>query len=410
MAKMKKRFTVAYVNGLTCPAGKKRVMFHDADQPGLAVVVSETGRKVFTFYRWVAGRPHKQRLGPVGSMSIADARDRARDILSKAANGIAPAPSRSRALTVDDAWAKYLAAAKVHKKTWAGDQRRYDKHWAKLGPRKLGQVSREEVLAIYDRIGATAPIEANRCLAVIRAVYNHALDELGYDGPNPAARVPKKRMFREHVRERYLLPRELGPFFDALDGYRLPKMSDFFRLLLFTGVRRRQAERAAWADVDLDAATWRLRQTKAGREQTVHLTDEAVAVLRRRRAAVPASCAWVFPSRLGKGEKHLTEPMGAWREICKAAGLATGRGDDGKPLPDAIRVHDLRRTLATYMEEAGVSLNLIGETLGHTAETSVTQRYTHSRGQVIRAAVAKGIDIMLRHAGRLGEGLAARLA
>jgi integrase len=261
----------------------------------------------------------------------------------------------------------------------------------------LSDVPRSALLAVYDAIGGEAPYEANRTWAVIRAVYNYAVDELGYSGPNPTYRLPKTRRFKEQANERYLRPTELGPFLDALDGYDLLKMSDYFRLLLYTGARRRNAEAARWENVNFAEKTWTLPDTKSGKAVVVPLTPDALAVLMRRRAAVPDACPWVFPGRVGDG--HLVEPMTAWRAILKAAKIT-----------ERTRIHDLRHTLSTYMAEGNAPESTIADALGHIGKGSVTARYTHTRLATIRAAVSKAIDLMHRHAGRLAAGMAAKLA
>ena len=390
-------FTPARLARITPPAAG-RTMVYDAEVPGLAYRLAASGAAAWYFYRWVGGRPVKMKIGDARAMLLADARQAARKLAASAADGIIPkrAGGTGGQATVGEVWTTYLATAKLRKKSWAEDERRWGKFWAAFATRRLAAVPRAALLAVYDRIGAEAPYEANRAWSVIRAVYNYAADELGYDGVNPAFRLPKARRFKEQANERYLRPDELPAFFDALDGYEHQKLTDFFKLLLYTGARRRNAEAARWEHVNLAAKTWTLPDTKSGRAVVVPLTDDALAVLMRRRAAVPDSCEWVFPGRVGEG--HLVEPMMAWRAILKVAKIT-----------ERTRIHDLRHSLATYMGEAGAVEGVIADALGHTGKGTVTARYTHVRLDTIRAAVGKAIDLIHRHANRLGVGLSAKL-
>jgi site-specific recombinase XerD len=54
-----------------------------------------------------------------------------------------------------------------------------------------------------------------------------------------------------------------------------------------------------------------------------------------------------------------------WKPAVKEAGL-----------PDALRIHDLRHTAASFMIFEGAHLELVHQQLGHSSVT-VTQRYAH---------------------------------
>ena len=59
---------------------------------------------------------------------------------------------------------------------------------------------------------------------------------------------------------------------------------------------------------------------------------------------------------------HLVEVKGAWRRLCRKAGLSE------------VTIHDLRRTLGSRMAIAGVNLPTIGRVLGH-VNLNATQIY-----------------------------------
>lgn len=58
--------------------------------------------------------------------------------------------------------------------------------------------------------------------------------------------APRKR------RMTYIEPRDLPAWFKAVDDYRLPKGRDYMLLLLYTGLRRNEAARLKWADIDFN--------------------------------------------------------------------------------------------------------------------------------------------------------------
>ena len=65
---------------------------------------------------------------------------------------------------------------------------------------------------------------------------------------------------------------------------------------------------------------------------------------------------WVFPSYGKTG--HLVGPGQAWSRIRTRAGV-----------PD-VRIHDLRRSLGSWLAGAGFSLPMIGKALNHTNPSS----------------------------------------
>ena len=101
-----------------------------------------------------------------------------------------------------------------------------------------------------------------------------------------------------------------------------------------------------WDDLDLNAATWTIPDTKSGQSVTLPLVPDAMRILVSR----PRDGEFVFPSRVGNG--HLVSPQKAWKSILKRAGLTD------------LRVHDLRRTLGRpWQAAASISLPIIGRSL-----------------------------------------------
>ena len=122
-------------------------------------------------------------------------------------------------------------------------------------------------------------------------------------------------------------------------------------MALLTGARGANVQAMRWADVDLDRGLWLIAaaEAKAGKPLCVPLSPQAVVDSPAHRERIAAS-PWVFPSRGKTG--HIIEPKGAWKRICKAAGLAD------------CRPHDLRRSLGSWMAISGASLPVIGKSFG----------------------------------------------
>lgn len=164
------------------------------------------------------------------------------------------------------------------------------------------------------------------------------------------------------------------------------------------GLRRGEAPGLTWGALDLDAGTVRVAQqvqeiggrrvvtppkSRAG-TRTLPLVAPLPELLRQLRAAwlavrVRRADTWeahdlVFCNRDGSPlwPRNVNE---TWYAIRDAAGL-----------PAAVKLHHLRHTWATLLDECGASDALKSDMLGH-AKRGVTQRYTHARLAAMRAVL-----------------------
>jgi integrase len=182
-------------------------------------------------------------------------------------------------------------------------------------------------------------------------------------------------------RKRFLFPDELARFRHSLEQER-PDLRDFFWLLLLTGARRGNVQAMEWREINTDLQIWMIppHKHKNGEEHIIALTDPCLAILARQRLAAHPESRYVFPSRSKTG--HLVEPKRAWQRIIKRADLTD------------LRIHDLRRTLGSYMAIKGHSLPMIGQALGHKDARS-TQVYARLYLDPVRKAVEGATGAML---------------
>jgi len=353
-----------------------RLVIKDPKTTGLRAELREGGTLAFyLFRRMPGGRPVRCHLGPFPDVTVDAAREKAAKLYAKMLEGQNPAQAkraRRGEATLKELFDYWLENhGKPHKKTWADDERQFNKYLTELHSRKLSAITKADVQAWHAKIGSKhGRYQANRTLALLRAIFNKA-DEIGFEGANPAAKV---KPFKEQSRDRFLQADELPRFFEALKG-ETEVMRDFFMLALFTGARRSNVASMRWADVDMAAASWRIPETKQGKVQYVPLTQPAMAILRRRQEQATGS-PYVLPSYGKTG--HVVEVKGAWKRIKEAAGL------------EDIRPHDLRRTLGSYMAINGASLNIVGAALGH-RQASTTQVYARLTNDVVADGMGKAV-------------------
>jgi integrase len=377
-------FSKGRLEGLPIPEGGQ-AQYHDTGCPGLCLRVSCGGSRTFVRYGKIGGRPTRVFLGHFPEMSVEQARKACRAVGGDIAKGLDPHAQRlakRREHTLQGLWEHWLEVhAKPHKRSWKEDQRQYEVFLKPWGSRQLSSIHKTDVQALHAKIGReNGPYAANRMLALLGAMYAKAPD-IGFTGDNPTKGIVK---FKEEPRDRFLQGDEVGQFFQALAQAPDP-YPDFFALCLLTGARRGNVQAMRWADLNLDSGLWRIDATeaKAGEVIVVPLLPQAVEILRRRHEARNGS-EYVFPSRGRTG--HLVEVKRAWQGILARAGLSD------------LRVHDLRRSIGSWMAIQGASLLMIGKALGH-RELRSTAIYARLSTDPVRGAMTAGAEAMLAAGG-----------
>ena len=374
----KVNFTKATITAMVAPA-TGRTYLHDAKEAGLVLMVTAAGRKTFQLYKKHQGRPVRVTLGTWPEITVEQARKKARDAKADLDAGINPNDAlrqERQEMTFVDLFNQYMERhAKPRKRTWKEDQNQFDRYLGSLANKKLSTITRKDVAALHGKIGKTAPTAANRLLALLSSVFGRAIEFGLWEGGNPCIGV---RRFPEQSRDRFLSADELRRFFEAMDQEPDSTTRDFFIVALLTGARRANVLEMKWADLDLDAATWRIGRTKNGTPQTVALVEPVVELLRERKRQ--ATSVFVFPGKGATG--HLVEPKRGWTRICKAAGI------------EGTRIHDLRRTMGSWQAKTGASLPVIGKSLNHKSQTT-TAIYARLDLDPVRSAMEKAAAAML---------------
>jgi integrase len=136
----------------------------------------------------------------------------------------------------------------------------------------------------------------------------------------------------------------------------------------------------AWGDVDLQHGVWHLPAAgaKNKRAAALPLTEPALAIL-RRRAGQRAGEPFVFPGTGKNG--HVATVAKAWARVLARAGI-----------PD-LRLHDLRRSVGSWLPGGGASAFVIQRALTHASAASA-KHYAHLDVAAVRAALAQVAEAM----------------
>jgi integrase len=386
---MRKRLTDDYVRKVKPPA-KGRLEVADSEVPGLQLRVTAAGARSWRIRYRVKGLPGRRSdiPGPYPTVTLADARQRAREIVAAAKRGVdlvelerqqiaqraVAAASADSVASVAQEFIRRSLEGRKRAPSYIADTRRIFEAFVlpRWGTRDIRTITRPEVVALLDGVVDDGkPVQANRVLAAVRAMFNWAVRR-GILDASPAALV--ERPTREKARERFLSAEEIKavwPEFDAL-GY---PFGPFFQVALLTGQRREEVAEMRWADVDAADRTWSLTsdQTKPDRAHVVPLSPLAWSILMEAKEAAVAIggslAPYVFTTT---GDRPISGFSKSKAQL--DAIVAKARAEAGLAPLQPWRIHDLRRTCGSGLGKVGTPRFIIGRVLNH-ADNSVTGIY-----------------------------------
>lgn len=431
MAVQEKRFKFGKdrIEKLPLPESRKRATYYDEIVPKLAIRITGAGTKTFYIVKRVGPEMTWLKLGVFPDMTPEMARREAESKLGLFAGGNNPAETR-RALKAEPTFAEFFKEyGNRHgqmKKSWRDDQQRYRDYLEKpLGAKKLSAITRElvgRILSEMERNGK-AGATVNNVRALASGIFGKAI-EWNYLVNNPVKGIKTRKAVK---RDRFLQSDELPRFFASVGEEPNDTIRDYFLLSLLTGARRSNVLSMRWDQINLNEGIWRIPDTKNGTPQNVTLSPEAAAILAARKEN--ADGAFVFP---GDGKsKHLVEPKKGWQrifdrdELTQLTARIEANGDslaktETELLADALerarktakhlkidtegarmnalRIHDLRRTLGSWQAKQGASLAIIGKSLNHKSQQA-TAIYARLDLDPVRASVNSATAAMLDAAG-----------
>ena len=392
----KRDFTDRFLKSIKPAEKGKRVVIYDAQIPGFGIRITDhctdDNKGAFVLITRFPGssNPAPRRIGDYPAMTLAKAREIAREWREDIRRGIDPKEKeaarrreqeRLRADTFRAAFETY-AEEKLSKLRTGNAVAAAVKTYAfpGLADRPMKEIKRREVLDMLKGIAKSYPIAANRVSAYVKTFFLWAVNEELIEDL-PAATI--KRPSKENERDRVLKDWEIRAIWRACGE--LGAFGRAFRFMLATGQRRTEVGEMTWSEIDRKRAVWTLEKdrTKAERAHLLPLSPLALSILEE----CPKIGDYVFSTgRSGRGRLAVDArpvPISGWGKakehldalaLKHARALAEQEGDEtAEAFPD-WRLHDLRRTAATHMGKLGVERLVVGKVLNH-AEPGVTRKY-----------------------------------
>lgn len=358
----------------------RAALYRVADSAGLCLEVSPSGSRLWRYRYRHAGKARMMALGRYPETGLAQARERRDAARRQLHDGIDPCAERKA-----DRVAAAVAAADTFRAVadeWLGKQKArlapstYTKSewllglvYSHFGDLPVSRVKPAEVLAALRTIEADGRNEtAHRVKMRVGQVFRYAIATgRAADDPTAALRgalAPVVSTSRAAVTD----PADVGRLLRAIDGYTgLLATRCALRLAPLVFVRPGELRRAEWAEIDLEAAEWRIPAAKMKMrvEHVVPLAPQAVVVLRELQP-LTGHGRYVFPSTWA-ADRCMSENTvnTALRRL--GIGSATHCG------------HGFRALASTRLNEMGWSPDVIERQLAHAERNKVRAAYNRAQ-------------------------------
>ena len=298
MAPHGKKLTAAFVRTVQQPG-----IF--CDEHGLILRVKPSGYKQWIQRLFIHGKRRELGLGPVRLVTLSQAREAALANRRLARAGGDPMASRRQSVpTFEQAAAKVIAMHRPnwksarHAAQWTGTLRDYV--YPKIGQKRVDWISSADVMAVLLPIWNEKHQTARRVRQRVGTVMKWAIAQ-GYRLDNPAgeaigAALPKPGGVQRHHRAL--------PYGEVADAIRTVRQSEAavavklaFEFLVLTACRSGEVRGARWAEMDPEAAEWKIpaERMKHKREHRVPLSLRAREILAEAKQNTVDS-EWIFPS------------------------------------------------------------------------------------------------------------------
>lgn len=353
-------------------------MHHDGH--GLYLQVTETG-KSWVYRYTLHGRSREMGLGPLHTISLKEAREKAAACRKLKLEGIDPLEHRNReiaesrlqaasAVTFKDAAERYI---KAHKASWRNPK--HAEQWPStlnsyvypvFGDISVQAVDVGLVMKVLEPIWTTKAETASRVRGRIETVLDWATAHGHRTGENPARwrghleNLLPKRSKVQRVEHHAALPfRDIAGFMAALrkqEGI----AASALEFLILTASRTSETIGVTWEEIDLEHAAWTIpaNRIKMEKEHRVPLSASALAVLERVKKL--GTEGFVFPG--GKPKRPLSNM--AMAKLLERMGR------------DDITVHGFRSTFRDWAAECTYAPREVAEkALAHSISDKVEAAY-----------------------------------
>lgn len=386
------KISKSFVDGVKAPSDKDQIFYRDKEIRGFALRVTSSGTKSFVVEKMIGSKIRRITIGKFGALTAEVARKEAQKLLGQIASGKDPVAekqaARLRGVTLQEVFDDYLQARKTLKKKSIYDYRRVlNIAFVKLCVKPLTSITKDIVSKMHRSIGEEhGEAYANLSMRILRALFNFAAEKYEDSSgrslitENPVRSLSRTRAWYSIERRKtFIQSHELKIWHDAVQQLENETLRDYLLLILFTGLRRQEAAKLRWNQIDFKSKTLTITDTKNNEPHTLPISDYVYTLLINRQQL--SSSNFVFPADSVGG--YIVEPRKQVAKVIFASGVS-------------FTIHDLRRSFITYAESLDIPAYALKRLLNHKMKSDVTSGYIMTDVERLRRPMQLINDYLLK--------------
>lgn len=364
------KLTVAFVKNLSVGKDAK---YSDVVTPGLQVRVS--ARSITYYFR----KRHNYKiyefaLGHHPDISLEEARTMALNKLAALANySDIQSPIAHRQPTVGEAVNLWLTYQSNQIKAQSAV-----KCFAHLFDKKISELRSRDIESVFYSMSST-PYAANNAVRYLKTAIVKTYKKLRAQNPVPFLFDGIKK-YPTTPRTRFLLETEAPFIIKKLEEYtQKPLYTDQAKailLMLYTGQRKSRVLGMTVEQIEQDIKVWHVPGNNIKRPVEHSFNDDAWEIVKKQIALRKKGNLFLWR---GRPIKDCRKTLST---ICEECNLSN------------LHLHDLRRSLGSWMLSAGEPIEAVSQTLGHSSTQVTEQVYAHLLATRKREATGRAVRAM----------------
>jgi len=393
---------------------KNQELYWDSELAGFGLRVTGSS-KTYIVEKRVNGRTVRARIGRHNQIPTEKARKMAQNLIfemseGKDVNAIKRA-SGGESMTLDDAFRDFVERRDLKDKTINDYGLSMNNTFNGWKRKRLVDITRDMVKKKYSQIKKDAEwryirrskdkglspgneivekrgkAQANLDMRFLRSLLNFASGQYEDRNGQPlvkdnpvAVLTQTQSWYRVERRQTIIKPHELSAWYAAVNNLNGSQVKDYLKLLLFTGLRRQEAMKLRWDQVDFKAKTLTVIDTKNRSPLTLPLGPFILKLLANTKTD-SKDMGFVFP---GSGKTgHLVETKYQTAQVTKESGIK-------------FCLHDLRRVFINTAESLDISSYAVKQLVNHSTSGDVTAGYMVSDPERLRIPIERIETHLLR--------------
>lgn len=370
--------TSNFISKLKLGGGMQQQRYYDSNTRGFGIRVTSGGVKAYFIEKRIDNKPHRLTIGRWPDLTLEQAKAKAYELFNKIANGINPIVEKKeqqiQSITLEQVFNDYLVARKcLAVRTVAAYKSIMQLYFKDWQHQPITNITRVMVNQKHINIGSHSKAQANLAMQLLGALFTFAGVQYT-NGIGKAVMLDNPVKIISHTQSWYAIPvrngiiksHQLASWYEgvmALDNSATNKaviVRDYLLLLLFTGLRKKEAASLEWCNIDFANSTLTITVTKNKLAHTLPIPEFIYNLLQVRYNNAALKSKFVFPGNSISG--HLSDPRKQISKVIKTTCIN-------------FTLHDLRRTFITVAESLELSAYALKKLLNHKSGNDVTAGY-----------------------------------